>query len=390
MINNTIHTRTKVSLYIHFPLCLKKCLYCSFNSVAGSHFPMEEYAAALMREMRLCSANLDAPVVAHTFYLGGGTPSLMEPALVGRIVDAAAGLFNLASDAEITIEANPGTVTAETLSGYRACGINRLSLGVQSFHDALLERLGRIHSAGQTVEAFTAARAAGFTNIGVDLINSLPGQTIKMWEDDLFAAIALQPEHVSVYGLTIDEGTPFASLEKNGELLLPDEEEAAVMFERSAQILGGSGYEQYEIANFAQPNYRSRHNQVYWQRGDYLGFGAGAHSFAKDACSGVRWKNPDDPDEYRRFVNGSALPWQERHCLTSREAMAEHLFLGLRMLEGVDLELFRNEFGVACEDIYSRECSTLSAEGLLEIREGRLRLTEKARIVANRVFVMFL
>jgi oxygen-independent coproporphyrinogen-3 oxidase len=390
MIADSIHTRTKVSLYIHFPFCLKKCLYCSFNSIADSHFPMEEYAATLIREMRLCSANLDDPVVAHTLYLGGGTPSLMKPALIGRIVDAAAGLFNLIPDAEITIEANPGTLTPLTLSGYRACGINRLSLGVQSFCDALLERLGRVHSAGQAVEAFTAARAAGFTNIGVDLINSLPGQTIKMWENDLFAAIALQPEHVSVYGLTIEEGTPFAAMEKKGALLLPDEEEAAVMFEMTSQVLCGSGYEQYEIANFARPGCRSRHNQGYWLRDDYLGFGAGAHSFMKDACFGVRWKNLDDPEAYRQSVNGGALPWQERHCLTSREAMAERLFLGLRMLEGVDLELFHNEFGVACEEIYSSECSSLLAEGLLEIREGRLRMTEKARIIANRIFMMFL
>ncbi len=381
---------TKVSLYIHFPFCLKKCLYCSFNSVAESHLPVEEYAATLIREMELCSANLGSPVLAQTLYFGGGTPSLMAPVLVGRIIDSAARFFNLAADAEITIEANPGSLTRETLSGYRACGINRLSLGVQSFNDAFLQRLGRVHNSEQAVEAFVEARGAGFMNIGVDLINSLPGQTLQLWEDDLRTAVDLQPEHLSVYGLSVEDGTPFADMEKKGELLLPGEEEAAVMFEKTSQILNNSGFEQYEIANFARPGYRSRHNQGYWLRDDYLGFGAGAHSFMKESGFGVRWKNPDDLHEYSQPVKDGVLPWQERHYLSSREAMEERLFLGLRMLEGVDLENFQSEFGVSVPEAYPRECVSLLEKGLLEIRDGRLRIAEKNLIIANQIFMMFL
>jgi oxygen-independent coproporphyrinogen-3 oxidase len=355
MIIDALSNRTKVSIYIHFPFCLKKCLYCSFNSIAESNFPTERYVSTLIREMELCRANLTHSVVAHTLYFGGGTPSLMGPALIERIVDAAAELFSLGSSAEITLEANPGALTLETLSGYRSCGINRLSLGVQSFHDELLQRLGRVHSAEQAVDAFTTARGAGFENIGVDLINSLPGQTVKMWEDDLFKAVNLQPDHLSVYGLTVEEGTPFAAMEKDGSLILPDEEDAAVMFEKTTQILCGAGFEQYEIANFARPGFRSRHNQGYWLRDDYLGFGAGAHSFMKESGFGVRWRNPDDLEEYQQPVMDGALPWREKCHLTAKEAIQERLFLGLRMREGIDLEKFRTEFGVSVAEIYPEE-----------------------------------
>jgi len=390
MITDDLSNYTKVSIYIHFPFCLKKCLYCSFNSIAESHFPPERYVSTLIREMGLCRANLAHRVVAHTLYFGGGTPSLMKPALVGRIVDAAADLFSLGSAAEITLEANPGALTLETLSGYRSCGINRLSLGVQSFHDELLQRLGRVHSAEQAVDAFTAARVAGFENIGVDLINSLPGQTVKMWEDDLLKTVDLQPEHISVYGLSIEEGTPFAVMEKDGSLMLPDEDDAAVMFEKSTQILCGAGFEQYEIANFAKPGSRSRHNQGYWLRNDYLGFGAGAHSFMKESGFGVRWRNPDDLEAYQQPVMNGELPWRERCCLSSKEAIQERLFLGLRMREGVDLEDFRTEFGVSVAEIYPWEYTSLLAGGGLEIQEGRLRIAEKSMVIANQIFVRFM
>jgi oxygen-independent coproporphyrinogen-3 oxidase len=380
----------KLSLYIHFPFCLKKCLYCSFNSVAGINLPVDEYVATLIREMELCRENLGAHLSAHTLYFGGGTPSLISPELVGRIIDSAAGFFNLAADAEITIEANPGSVTRERLSAYRASGINRLSLGVQSFNDHFLQRLGRVHNSEQAVEAYVAAREAGFTNIGVDLINGLPGQTAQMWEYDLSMATDLRPEHLSVYGLTVEEGTPFAEMEKEGRLLLPGEEEAALMFEKTAQHLNNEGFEQYEIANFARQGYRSRHNQGYWLRDDYLGFGAGAHSFMKESGFGARWKNRDDLQEYSQSVKEGVLPWRERDFLSSREAMEERLFLGLRMLEGVSLEDFRSEFGVSVHEAYPRESASLLGNGLIEIRDGRLRIVEKKLIIANQIFMAFL
>jgi oxygen-independent coproporphyrinogen III oxidase len=390
MITDSLSNCTKVSIYIHFPFCLKKCLYCSFNSVAESHFPPERYVTALIREMELCRANLGQPVVAHTLYFGGGTPSLMDPGLIGAIVDSAADLFSLVSGAEITLESNPGALTLERLSGYRSCGVNRISLGVQSFHDAFLQRLGRVHSVEQAVEAFAAARGAGFDNIGVDLINSLPGQTVQMWEEDLRKAVDLQPEHISVYGLTVEDGTPFAEMEKDGSLILPDEDDAAVMFEKSAEILCEAGFEQYEIANFARPGFRSRHNQGYWLGYNYLGFGAGAHSFMRETGFGVRWRNPDDIEAYRQPVMNGELPWLERCVLTSKQAIQERLFLGLRLREGVDLEAFRTEFGVTVAEKYGREYSSLLDRGILEIQNGRLRIADQSLIIANEIFLRFM
>jgi oxygen-independent coproporphyrinogen-3 oxidase len=380
---------TDIALYIHIPFCLKKCRYCSFYSVDSGHFPLDEYVDSLVMEMMLCRQKFDTSFSASTLYIGGGTPSIMNPVHVEKIVSEAARFFGITSDAEITMEANPGTLTKEKLIGFRNSGVNRLSFGIQSFRDSMLKSLGRVHTAAQGFELFHAARSCGFANIGIDLICSLPGQTLSMWEEDLFMAATLGPEHISVYGLSIEEGTPFAEMEKRGALLLPDEDESATMYERAADILRGSGYEHYEISNFAGPGYRSRHNQVYWHRDGYLGFGSGAHSFMKEPVFGARWRNPDDLAEYLEAVNEGRLPWLDRHCPSKREAMSEKLFLGLRMLEGVDLRLFREEFGVGFEEAYPEQCSKLLTAGLIEISGGRLRLSEKSLLVSNQVFVMF-
>ncbi|MBP1752110.1 MAG: coproporphyrinogen oxidase, anaerobic [Geobacteraceae bacterium] len=351
---------------------------------------MDDYAASLVREMRLCRKSLDVPLSAVTMFFGGGTPSLMDPVPLQKIIDEAAALFGLCSDAEITIEANPGTLTMEKLSGYRSCGANRLSLGVQSFNDSMLEKLGRVHTAGQAYEAFRSARKIGFANMGIDLINSLPGQTLPMWEDDLLAAVDLAPEHISVYGLTIEEGTPFAAMEENGTLSLPGEEESAVMYERASRVLGMSGYEHYEISNYARTGFRSRHNQVYWRRGNYLGFGAGAHSFMNQPGFGERWHNTPDLSTYMRDCGEGRLSWLEKHGVSLREAMAERLFLGLRMLDGVDLGAFRDEFGVSFEGAYPRQSSIMLGGGLLEICGARLKLSARGLLISNQVFMDFL
>ncbi len=383
-------TRTKVSLYIHFPFCMRKCLYCSFISVDDGISLVDEYVDLLMEEMRICREGENIPFAAETLYFGGGTPSLMNPLQVGKIIERAVGLYGLERDSEITIEANPGTLTEEKLAGYRSCGVNRLSLGVQSFNDSMLKSLGRVHTAAQAADAFRAARGCGLENVGIDLINSLPGQTTAMWEDDLVSAVALGPEHISVYGLTIEEGTPMAAMERNGALPLPDEEGSVSMFEATATLLGECGYEHYEISNYARPGRRSRHNQVYWRRGNYVGFGCAAHSFLREPEFGVRWRNPDTIEEYMRTIRDGRPPGKEKHHIGRREAMAEKLFLGLRLLEGVDLEQFREEFGAGFEEIYSGRCSALFEGGMLEICGGRLRIPEKAMLVSNRIFEKFL
>ncbi|HEX8960063.1 MAG TPA: radical SAM family heme chaperone HemW [Geobacteraceae bacterium] len=379
----------RTSLYIHFPFCLKKCLYCDFNSLAGSRIAAEEYVAALVREMGLRAEKIGRPVSALTLYLGGGTPSLMEPALVAKLVDAAAQQYGLAADAEVTIEANPGTLTPAKLAGYRFAGVNRLSLGVQSFDDAMLALLGRVHTAREALDSLAAARNEGFANVGVDLIHSLPGETPEMWGKELSRAAELEPEHVSAYGLTVEEGTPFHLLQGKGLLPLPSDEEGEEMFRLTGEILGQAGYEQYEISNFARPGFRSRHNQVYWQRGSYVGFGAGAHSFLRSPGWGVRWRNVLSPEAYLDAVSRATLPEEDLTPLTHRDAMAEFFFLGLRMLEGVDLWAFRREFGLTAEEAYPGVMAWLMTAGLAEVRDGCARLTRRGLPLANQVFMRF-
>jgi oxygen-independent coproporphyrinogen-3 oxidase len=378
-----------MALYIHIPFCIRKCLYCDFNSRAGSALSPTDYVATLLREMELRRRGMECAVTASTLYLGGGTPSLLEPRSVARLIEGVARLFALEADAEITIEANPGTVTREKLAAYRLAGVNRLSLGMQSFSDRMLQSLGRAHSAREGMDAVTFARDAGFANISIDLIHSLPGENLAMWLADLDQAVLLRPEHISAYGLTIEAGTPFHAMEQRGELALPEEEIAARMFERTSDVLRQSGYEHYEISNFAFPGFRSRHNQVYWQRGSYLGFGAGAHSCLASPLSSVRWKNPDSLDIYMQALASGILPGEELSAVKEREAMAETLFLGLRMLEGVDPEKFREEFGVTPQEAYPAEFQELLADGLLELQKGRLRVSRKGLILANQVFIRF-
>ena len=376
-------------LYIHFPFCLRKCLYCDFNSLAGSLITPEEYVAVVVKEMELRAERFAEPVVAHTLYFGGGTPSLMAPDLVAQVIETATRLYGLASDAEITLEANPGTLTAEKLAGYRAAGVNRLSLGVQSFDDSFLQVLGRIHTAREAREAFAMARNAGLCNIGIDLIHSLPGETHAAWLADMAQAVGLGPEHISAYGLTIEKGTPLHDLERKGLLLLPDEEEAVRMFLQTAEFLLGRGYEHYETSNFALPGFRSRHNQVYWRRGNCIGFGAGAHSFLRSPDFGMRWRNRLAPEAYQQAIARANLPDEELMTLTERDAMAEFFFLGLRMLEGVDLDLFFREFGLTAEEAYPGVLARLLAEGVVECRDGFLRLTGTGLSLANQVFMRF-
>jgi oxygen-independent coproporphyrinogen-3 oxidase len=380
----------QTSLYIHFPFCLKKCLYCDFNSLAGSRITPEEYAALVVREMELRAERLDSPVTAPTLYFGGGTPSLMEPHLVARLIEAAQRLFGLTADAEVTIEANPGTLTAGKLAGYRAAGVNRLSLVVQSFSDEMLVLLGRVHTAREALDSFVAARECGFDNIGIDLIHTLPGETPAGWRDELIRAIDLRPEHISAYGLTVEEGTPFHLMEREGWLHLPDEDAGVAMFRETGEFLEWAGYEHYEISNFALPGFRSRHNQVYWRRDNCLGFGAGAHSFLRAPAFGARWRNALSPESYLRAVASATLPEEELTFLTERDAMAEFFFLGLRMLDGVEPAQFRREFGCTVAEAYPGEVERLIAEGLIECRGGFLRLTGRGLCLANQVFMRFI
>lgn len=380
----------KTTLYIHYPFCQRKCLYCSFNSTDDVSINPEEYCAGILREMELRSQTMGDEIAAVTLYFGGGTPSLMDPSLAERLIMAARRIFRLTADAEVTLECNPGTVKKESLAAFRSAGVNRISLGAQSFHDFLLSGLGRLHSAADALEAVGAVRDAGFGNVGIDLIHSIPGQSAAMWESDLERACALELEHISVYGLTVEEGTPFARQEREGGLQLPDEDQSAAMYEMASEFLVSRGFEHYEIANFARPGFRSRHNSGYWQRLPCLGFGAGAHSFLPRPGNGIRFSNAEGISDYLRSLAEGTLPVSDSCPLSRREAMAERLFLGLRLSEGVNLSDFLREFGVPFEEAFGPACGPLFSAGLLEIRDGCLILPPRARILSNQVFARLL
>ncbi len=381
--------RNSLSLYIHVPFCVKKCAYCDFASSADSGISLELYVDGVIREMELRAELLLGRVAGRTLYLGGGTPSLLPPELVARFITTARERYGLAPDAEITLEANPGTVTPESLAGFRAAGVNRLSLGIQSFDDRMLALLGRVHTAAEARQAVAAARGAGFDNLGIDLIHSLPGQTSNAWREELRQLLELGPEHISAYGLTLEEGTPLHRLGEEGGVSLPDDEVGALMYGMTAEVLGAAGYEQYEIANFSRPGRRSRHNQVYWQRESCLGFGAAAHSFLRTPPFGRRWHNPLDPATYLRILGTDGVTEEESAVLSRGDAMSESFFLGLRMTDGVDTERFREEFGVAVEEVYGEEIDDLLGAALLQRHGSRLSIPAPLLVLSNQVLVKF-
>jgi len=377
-------------LYIHVPFCRQKCPYCAFASRPGDEADADSYAGLLLHEMLLAHRGAAALRSLDSVYFGGGTPSLLSPQMVARLLEQAAGLFGLDGRAEITLEANPGTVDRRKLAGFRGAGINRLSLGVQSFDDRMLAAMGRIHTAHQACEAFGDARWAGFDNIGIDLIHALPGQTPELWRLDLERALALAPEHLSVYGLTLEEGTPFAERYGDTNPLLPDDDLAADMFEMADNLLTAGGYEHYEIANYARPGCRSRHNSGYWRRDGYLGLGMGAHSFLLDGEYGIRFGNTTEPDEYGAAIARGELPRRDITPLSREDALAEFMFLGLRMAEGVSLSDFRQAFGVDIWQIFGKALEELLAQELLQGDNNRLALTRRGMLLSNRVFSRFL
>jgi oxygen-independent coproporphyrinogen-3 oxidase len=377
-----------LALYIHIPFCLRKCPYCDFASGPADPSLFGPYVEAVCREMVLRREEREWPA-ASTLYLGGGTPSLLAPPLVAQLLDAARLHFCLTDDAEVTLEANPGTVDEERLIACRQAGVNRLSLGVQSFDDRSLAFLGRIHSADEARRAFEAARRAGFDNIGIDLIHSLPGQSPADWQRQLEEAVALSTEHISAYALTLEEGTPLAAAHEGGEFSLPEEDTAGGLYSLTAEVLSAAGYEQYEIANFARAGFRSRHNQAYWHWTPYLGLGAAAHSFAPFPQPGVRWHNLNDPQTYLTVVQEGRLPEGERTPLTPREAMGEWLFLSLRTSDGFSPADFAQTFGLSVMDVCDGAVNRLLEQGLLHEQQGRIRLAPAALPVANQVFLHF-
>ena len=370
-----------LELYLHIPFCIKKCDYCDFLSGPSTRAGQEAYIYALLREMETVSKNLKKRPV-DTVFIGGGTPSVPGCDVMEKLLQGLRDYFLFSADAEVTIEANPGTLTPEKLSIYRKYGINRISIGLQSPNNKELAMLGRIHNYAQFLESFQMARAAGFSNINVDLMFAIPGQSYDGWIENLQTVAALGPEHISAYSLIIEEGTPFF----RKKLDLPDEDTEYRMYEDVAAVLKEYDYHQYEISNYAKAGYECRHNEGYWQRKDYLGLGLGAASL----LGMERFSNTADMQEYLKNSSAPEKIRKNRELLTREDEMAEFMFLGLRMTQGVSKKEFQEYFGTAIENIYGEVLKKYKKQGLLLEESGRIFLSREGIHVSNAVMAEFL
>jgi len=372
-----------VSLYIHIPFCKAKCAYCDFNSYAGLERLYDDYVDALVREMAIVGGRF-SPLRGRTIYLGGGTPTVLSLQQLESILDGCLEAFLIDDGAEVCCEANPGTVDLGYLEGLRCLGLGRLSLGVQSLHDDELQFLGRVHTSAQAREAYEMARQAGFENLNLDLICAFPGHTLQRWRATLERAIALEPEHLSLYPLSLEEGTPLWKRVEMGELRTPDDDLAAEMYLLAEEIL--EGYRHYEISNWTKPGYESRHNLTYWRNEGYLGFGAGAHSY----YGGRRFWNVARPEEYIRRLKAGESATEGEEVIEAAVEIAETVIMGLRLSEGVEYDRFRQRFGRDLSSLYGPQLEELKAWGLLEVNGKGIRLAPRGRLLGNEVFERFL
>ncbi len=373
-------------LYIHVPFCLKKCLYCSFVSYPVNRVLTETYLKALAREVKMYSMALsDTERNVSSLFIGGGTPSCLPVARLKGIIEELSSSFILLPKCEITVEVNPGTVDDAYLSGLLETGVNRLSIGIQSLQDHLLEVLGRVHQAEQALAAVSLARKAGFRNLNLDLIFGIPRQTSADWLETLAGALSLAPEHLAIYGLQIEEGTPLELAVARGQLAPCPEELELSMYRAAIDSLTWHGYEHYEISNFARPGRQCSHNLIYWLNNPYLGLGPAAHSFLR----GERFSNETSIERYSEKLCREEYPIETREKITLDTEMAETMFLGLRLIKGIDLNMFFRRFDRRPEEIYRKEIAGLLKDGLVEFSKERLRLTGKGLPLANRVFREF-
>ncbi len=378
-----------MEIYIHIPFCMRKCRYCDFASCAGREDLMEPYCHALIREIRMRAEKLH-PVPVSTVYIGGGTPSLLPANLMANVLDCLSDAFLLKPDAEVTCEANPGTLTEDFLSMLRARKVNRLSLGAQARQEKLLQTLGRIHRWEEVESSVQLARQAGFDNLNIDLMFGLPGQTWSDWRETLASALTLSPEHVSCYGLILEDGTQLSKQVSAGTLFIPEEETERAMYSDAMRILKAAGLPPYEISNFARPGRECRHNLGYWQGACYLGLGAAAHSkLACDPKEGkyIRFGNTPDLDEYLKSMDRGVIPLKEYKAIPSREAEFETLMLGLRVSKGVAEAEFLYLHGRTIQEAFGNKISPLIQKGLLKNEVGCLRLTRRGMDVQNAILV---
>ena len=374
-----------VGLYIHIPFCRQKCLYCDFPSWAGKEGQMQGYVDALTKEIRKRGTEYTDQQVVSVFF-GGGTPTTLTIPMLEQLMQAVFENWNIAEDAEITTEANPGMLDGEMAAALKKMGFNRLSMGVQAWQNRLLKELGRIHTIEVFRENFKAVREAGFTNINTDLMFALPNQTMEDWQETVKNIVAMNPEHISAYSLIIEEGTPFYDRYEKGELKPAEEELDREMYHWAVDYLAEHGYEQYEISNFAKKGRQSRHNRIYWQAEEYLGMGLGSHSY----MNGERFHNIYDLQEYIRADGDVSLLKEDIERITEEDALAEFMFLGLRLAEGVSFAGFEERFGQGMKNIYGSQIEELVKDGLLEEDGIGIRLTKRGVDISNYVFEKFL
>jgi oxygen-independent coproporphyrinogen-3 oxidase len=374
---------TAAGLYVHIPFCSSRCSYCDFATGLYQSQLAERYVGGLSGEIRTsqyAGENVD------TIYFGGGTPSLLAPAQLEQVLAALYDNFKVATDSEITLEINPGSATPEKLRAFRSLGVNRASFGAQTFDDAELAKLGRSHNSADALRTFAELRDAGFANVSFDLIAGLPGQTLAGWQHNIQQALDLAPEHLSFYLLEVHSGTPLAEHIRRGIQPQPDEDLAGVMYEWMLERALGAGYEHYEISNLCRPGFHSRHNVKYWTATPYYGFGCSAHSYDGDMR---RWSNQRDVLKYVEMVESGASPVVEEQQLSATDVRAEAVFLGLRLMQGVDLRRYRESFGVDLRDEHADDLDRFCKAGLVELDGDLIRLTRTGALLSNEVFAAF-
>jgi oxygen-independent coproporphyrinogen-3 oxidase len=374
------------SLYIHIPFCIRKCIYCDFFSVPYDKSAAQAYIGALCRELIL---KKDSAQALKTVYIGGGTPSLLPDECLKQLFICLKDNFSFSPDIEITIEANPGTINESKINTLFSLGVNRLSIGIQSFNDNELKVLGRIHSSEDALSSIEMIKNAGINNFSVDLMYGIPGQTMESWRDSLLKASGGSPRHISTYELTVEEKTSLSRFIESGKVIMPEEDLILEMYNHAIDYLGGCGYKQYEISNFAIPGFECMHNLNYWERGEYIGAGAGAHSFINE----IRSMNTKDIKSYIETLTEGKSVEMESIRLFPIEALKEFIFLGLRKIEGININetplfiptLVRGDVG-GCNSILDAS-KELTTEGYLEFDRGYLRLTRKGLVISNTVIV---
>ena len=384
-----------VGLYIHIPFCKQKCQYCDFNSYAGKENLIETYMKWVEFELKGVGEgnrvdyenNLDDLIVVKSIYIGGGTPSFIDSKYIEKIMEIVKECYTIDSNAEITIEVNPGTVSQKKLETYLNSGINRISIGLQSTHNEILSKLGRVHSYEEFLYTYNLARKVGFKNINVDLMLGLPNQSLNDLQESITEVVNLEPEHISVYSLIIENGTPFCEKLEKQEIALPSDELERAMYWETKRKLEKAGYTHYEISNFAKPGFESKHNLSCWNQEEYIGIGASAHSYTNN----VRYSNIDSIEDYiRNYENGNEIDNFVFHEKQNKESkMKEFMMLGLRKIQGIHIQDFKNKFGENPIYLYKKELEKLVNEELLEIDGDIIKLTDKGIDLANLVWEEF-